>query len=108
MALRKYIDKHNESPQPFVWTAKVPDIPKRSSLLGTLYIIGILLDAEHSCGIYRECKARQGNCAGSNSLGEALGLAKSADSVRPDAVRETVVAAQAEKARAAITLQPAP
>jgi hypothetical protein len=48
MAIGEYVDKHNQSPKPFIWTAKAADIlEKRSGAPAARSIIGILLDAHH-------------------------------------------------------------
>ncbi len=46
MAIGDYIDKHNQNPKPFIWTAKASDILEKVKPESRL-IIGILLDADH-------------------------------------------------------------
>jgi hypothetical protein len=45
MAIGDYIDKHNETPKPIVWTLKPATFLKRSSVLAKLWIIVNLLAA---------------------------------------------------------------
>ena len=47
MAIGEFIDKHNQNPKPFIWTAQAFDILERSSSLAERSITGILLDADH-------------------------------------------------------------
>jgi transposase len=42
-----YIDHHNESPKPFIWTSKAPTYWRRSSVLALPFIIANLHDALH-------------------------------------------------------------
>jgi len=47
MAIGDYIDKHNDNPKPFVWTAKASDVLEKSSAPAPSWIIVDLLAADH-------------------------------------------------------------
>jgi hypothetical protein len=47
LAIGDYIDRHNENPKPFIWTARASDILERLPVLVERYINVILNDALH-------------------------------------------------------------
>jgi len=46
-AIGSYIDRHNENPKPFIWTARASDTLERSSALAVRSINVNLHDALH-------------------------------------------------------------
>jgi hypothetical protein len=59
MAIGDYIDKHNETPKPIVWTLKPATLLKRSSVLAKLWIIVNLLAVLHYIATIH-CRERLG------------------------------------------------
>jgi hypothetical protein len=47
MAIGEYIDKHNDNPKPFVWTAKATDILEKVKRARKALILVNLLAALH-------------------------------------------------------------
>jgi hypothetical protein len=47
MAIGQYIDKHNDNPKPFVWTARATDILEKVNVPARRSILVSLLAALH-------------------------------------------------------------